>query len=240
MEKYPFKKGHNMISIIIPAYNEENRLGKTLKTVKNFMVGKEYEIIVVDDGSTDTTVEVAKNAGVVLVENKVNKGKGYSVKNGVMQAKGDYILFSDADLSTPIDELRAFLRLIQEYDLVIGSRGLKESNIQIKQPKYRHFIGKAFNTLVRTLTGLSIKDTQCGFKLFRRDVALKIFPKLTINRWGFDVEILYLAKKFGYKIKEQPVTWLNVEGSKVSPLKDSIKMFFEILKIRWNDLVGRY
>ncbi len=231
-----------MISIVMPAYNEEKRIGQSLKKIRSFMnkLGQKYEIIVVDDGSVDKTIEATRKHNVRVVENKTNKGKGFSVKNGVLRAKGDLILFSDVDLSTPIEELRTFLKLMKEYDVVIGSRGLKESRIQVKQPGYRHFIGKTFNKIVRLITGLKIKDTQCGFKLFTREAARRIFPKLTIERWGFDVEVLYLAKKYGFQTKEQAVTWLNSDGSKVSPIKDSIKMFFDVLKIRWNDFNGRY
>ena len=229
-----------MLSIIIPAYNEQNRISKTLYKLNSYFEGKEYEIIIVNDGSNDKTVEIVQNIGldnVVLVNNPGNKGKGYSVRNGMYHAKGDLLLFSDADLSTPIEELEKFMPLIdQGFDVVIGSRALKESNIEKHQPYYREAMGKVFNVIVQSLVIKGIKDTQCGFKLFTREAVKKIFPKQKLDGFSFDVEILFLAKKFGYKIKEIPVTWINDEETKVSSIKDSSRMFIDILKIRLNHL----
>ena len=168
-------------------------------------------------------------------------GKGFSVKEGALSAHGEYIIFTDADLSTPIEEIDKLLKWMEEgYDIVIGSRALAESDIQIHQPWYREKMGKIFNLLVQALALRGIKDTQCGFKGFRKDVAEKIFPLQTINGFGFDVELLYLAKKHGYTIKEIPVRWLNRASSKVNPLTHSSQMFLDIIRIRMRDIKGKY
>lgn len=233
------------ISVIIPAYNEEKRLPKTLNRIYKYLskTKADYEILVVDDGSKDRTIEAArktKNDKTKIISYGRNKGKGYAVKTGMLKADGDYLLFSDADLSTPIEELDKFLKQMKHHDIVIGSRAVKGSDIKIKQPFYRVLLGKTFNLIVQILTIRGIHDTQCGFKLFRKEAAMKIFPKQRIERFGFDVEILFIAKKSGYRIKEMPVVWINDEESKVSPVKDAIRMFRELLTIRYNSLRGRY
>ena len=232
------------ISIVIPAFNEEKRIGKTLKKISHYLKNKrfDYEIIIVDDGSTDKTREVVKkflkNKKIILTKKRKNKGKGFSIREGALRAKNKLILFSDADLSTPIEELDKFLKDINKYDIIIGSRAIKGANIRIKQPTYRVLIGKIFNKIVRLLAVKRIKDTQCGFKLFKN--CKDIFKKQTIEGFGFDVELLYIAQKNGLKIKEVPVIWLNVEGSRVSALKDSIRMFCDLIKIKYNHFIGRY
>lgn len=224
------------ISVIIPAYNEEKVIGKSISKIISFLENKKfnYEIIVIDDCSKDRTSNIVKDFNskkIILIRNKKNMGKGYSVKRGVMNAIGDLVLFSDADLSTPISELTKFLPLSHEYDVVIGSRVLKES-VVLKQKFYRELVGTAFNLLVQLLLIRGIRDTQCGFKLFRKNVAKDIFKKQRIGGFCFDAEILYLAKNAGYKIKEVPIKWINAESSKVNPVTDSIKMFIDLVRIR--------
>ena len=244
------------ISIIIPAYNEEKRIQKTLERIFSYMKEKkhDFEIIVVDDGSKDKTVELVelfrkKNSKgkkkadknrIKILKNIKNKGKGHSVKRGMLAGEKKWLLFSDADLSTPIEEIEKFEKYIDQYSIIIASRNLKESQIKIKQPKLRSTLGKIFPFVVNLFTIRGIKDTQCGFKLFRKDVAEKIFPLQTSKRFAFDVEVLFIAKKHGYKIKEIPVIWINALGSKVDPIKDSISMFFDLIRFRFNSIMGRY
>lgn len=236
------------ISIIIPAYNEEARIGPTLERIDEYMrsAGVDYEMIVVDDGSTDNTPSVVSDAarrmeGLRLVDNRVNRGKGFSVKNGFLNSSGRLVLFSDADLSTPIEELERFLPEIERgADIVIGSRSLKESNIIKRQPFYRVLMGKTFNKLVRLLTVSGLVDTQCGFKLFRRDSCEPLFKAQRVERFAFDVELLFLAQKKGLQIAELPVKWINSPQSKVHPVRDSLRMASDLLRIRMNYLIGRY
>jgi dolichyl-phosphate beta-glucosyltransferase len=233
------------LSIIIPAYNEEKRIGKTLERILEYLHKRifDYEIIVVDDGSKDKTIEVVskfKDKRIKILKNIKNMGKGYSIKRGMLEATKDYLLFSDSDLSTPIEELDDFIKYILRYDIIIASRNLKESKIKIKQPKIRQLLGKIFPLFVRLFAIRGIKDTQCGFKLFKKDSAKKIFGKQTIDGFGFDVEILYLAKKYKFKIKEMPVVWVNDMASKVNPFKDSLRMIRDVIKVRINDLTGKY
>ncbi|MCK4521213.1 MAG: glycosyltransferase family 2 protein [Nanoarchaeota archaeon] len=232
-----------MLSVIIPAYNEEKRIGKTLERIISYLDSKKYsyEIIVVDDGSRDRTRDVVRGVRNVKINKKrKNMGKGYSVKEGMLIAKGDYLLFSDADLSTPIEELEKLMNYIKKYDVIIGSRALKESDIQIRQPFYREYMGKIFNFFVQILTVKGIRDTQCGFKLFTKKAAKEIFSKQKIDGFGFDVEVLFIARKKGFKIKEVPIVWRNSINTKVSPVKDSVRMFYDILKVRLNSMKGKY
>ena len=241
------------ISIIIPAYNEEKRVGNTLKTIITFLKKekdiKNYEVIVVDDHSNDKTKEVVEKIKAEteqtekelrIITNKENKGKGYSVKRGVLNAHYEHILFSDADLSTPIEELNAFIPELKENDLIIASRNLKASQIEIQQPLFRSTLGKIFPAIVNLFLIKNIKDTQCGFKLFTRKAAKVIFPRQTLNEFAFDAELLFIARKHNLKIKELPVVWRNAEGSTVHPIKDSLKMMKDILKIKKNEREGRY
>ncbi|MBN2459180.1 glycosyltransferase family 2 protein [Candidatus Woesearchaeota archaeon] len=234
------------ISVVIPAYNEEKRLEKTLVKVIRFCKRKfkNYEIIVVNDCSKDKTASIAfgyKKEGVRLISNKANKGKGYSVKNGIMHAKYPLVLFSDSDLATPIDELTKFLDYIKQgFDVVIASRRMKQSNVKTKQPFFRQLLGKTFPLLVNIIALPDFKDTQCGFKLFKTSLAKKIVKLQTFERFSFDVELLFIAKKMGAKIKEAPVTWIDQEGSKVHPIKDSYRMLRDLVMLRINNINGKY
>lgn len=229
------------LSVIIPAYNEEKRLPPTLERISAYLKAKgfTYEILVVDDGSRDRTAQVAekyklKEPQVKVLKNPKNMGKGYAVRHGMLKGKGKYLLFTDSDLSTPIEEFDAFLPQLEKgYDVVIGSRALKESVIKVSQPWYRVFMGKTFNLIVRLMFWTRIKDTQCGFKCFTRQAAREVFTRQTVWGFGFDVEVLFIARKLGYKICEYPVEWTNSPDTRVHALKDSVKMFWELLKIRW-------
>jgi len=237
-----------LLSVIIPAYNEEKRIDPALERIFAFLDGQAYagEVVLVDDCSGDRTSEVAAaavkgRANFRVVRNEVNKGKGYSVRRGMLEAKGEYLLFSDADLSTPIEETTRFIEKMREgYDVLVGSRAMRESNIITYQPWYRQLMGKTFNKIVRGLLVRGIKDTQCGFKMFTREAAQKIFPLQRIERFAFDVEILFLAKKFGHKILEMPVTWKDSPQTRVSTFRDSFSMFAAIFAIRLNNLRGLY
>jgi len=235
-------------SIIIPAYNESARLGATLDRVLEYIFseGWDAEVIVVNDGSRDSTPalvrEYAKKKSCLhLLENPGNHGKGYSVRNGMLNADGEVLLFSDADLSAPIEEApKLFAAIASGADVAIGSRWLRPELQTQRQSLLRQFYGRAFNIALRILLGLSLKDTQCGFKAFTREAAQKIFPQQQIERWGFDPELLYLARRLNMKIAEVPVTWAHVEGTRISPLRDGLRMFSEVLRIRWNAMTGKY
>lgn len=231
------------LSVIFPTYNEEKRIISTLNRSISFLKQQKFEseIIVVDDCSTDKTVEVIrKYKDIKIIENKKNMGKGFSVKRGILSSEGKYVLFSDADLSTPIEELNNFLKYIKEYDLVIASRNLSTSKRIYDNKSIRKLLGNIFPYIVRLLVVKGIYDTQCGFKIFRKNIANKLFSKQRINGFSFDVEILLLARKYNYQIKELPVVWKHVEGSKLSPIKDSFRMFIDILIIQFNNLFGYY
>ena len=229
------------LSIIIPAYNEEQRIGKTLFTMKEYFKSQnyDYEVIVVDDGSRDDTVLKSQESSLALdgklkvVKNGINRGKGFSVKNGILNSSGEYILISDADMSTPIQEVEKLLKHIKDgNDVVIGSRSIQGSDIRVYQPWYRQIMGKTFNLFVKTLLFRGINDTQCGFKLFRGDVARNIAQKMRIEGFCFDVEMLYLAKKSGFKVKEIGVVWENSPDSRVTVVNSSLNMFFDLFKIK--------
>lgn len=236
-----------LLSIVIPTFNEEKRILSTLDHITSYLKKYKFrfEIIIVDDGSQDNTVKVTqeyikKCSSIRIIENGINRGKGYSVRNGILQSNGDLILFSDADLSTPIEELPKFLRWLEKgYDIAIGSRALKES-VVLNQPLRRRIMGIIFNRMVQIISVRGIIDTQCGFKCFKRQAAYDIFSIQKLNRFSFDVETLYLAKKKGYKIKEISVRWYYNSNSKVRCFKDSIQMFKDLFIIRINDLFGRY
>lgn len=237
-----------MYSLIIPAYNESARLGSTLERVLAYVhaQGWNAEVIVVNDGSRDNTAEIvksfaAKNPILRLVENPGNRGKGYSVRNGMLNARGEILLFSDADLSSPIEEAPKLLAALdQGADIAIGSRWLRSETQTQRQPLHRQLFGRIFNLLLRLTLGLKFKDTQCGFKAFKQPAARIIFPLQKIERWGFDPEILFLARKFGFKVKEIPVVWGHSGGTRINPLVDGARMFQEMLRVRWYDLSGEY
>ena len=235
-------------SFIIPAYNEGARLGATLDRVLSYIAaqGWDAEVLVVNDGSRDNTANLVRvcaqtHPELRLIENPGNRGKGYSVRNGMLRATGEILVFSDADLSSPIEEAnKLFAALDAGADIAIGSRWLQPDTQTHRQSPLRQFYGRLFNLALRILLGLNFKDTQCGFKAFTRSSAQTIFPQQRIERWGFDPELLYLARRAGLKVKEVPVAWAHVEGTRISPLRDGIRMFGEVLRIRWNALTGKY
>jgi glycosyltransferase involved in cell wall biosynthesis len=236
-----------MVSIVIPAFNEAARIGSTISRIQEFL-GEfpfPHELIIVDDGSADDTakiVEQSRAPGLRLLHNDANHGKGHAVRQGVLASRGDYVLFTDADLSAPIEELVKLLdvALKENADVVIGSRAVDRSMIAKRQSLLRESGGIVFNLVVRMLLGLRLQDTQCGFKLFKRDRMENIFKKQTIPGFGFDPELLFLAAKSNLKIREVPVRWSHAEGSKIRFLRDGIRMFLDLVRIRWNYLQGRY
>jgi len=236
------------LSIVIPAYNESARIEITLERVMACVEAQAWdaEVLVVDDGSTDSTREILhrwmeRYPRLHLIENQGNRGKGYSVRNGLLQAAGEVVMFTDADLSAPMEEAeRLFAALAEGADVAIGSRWLEKARQTIHQPLYRRFFGRCFNWVTRTVMGLPFKDTQCGFKAFKRPAAQIIFRLQRIERWGFDPEILFIARKLGYEIREVPVTWGHDERSRMSYLKDGMKMLEEMAIIRGNSIAGRY
>ncbi|PQV62970.1 dolichyl-phosphate beta-glucosyltransferase [Abditibacterium utsteinense] len=243
------------LSILVPAYNEEKRLPATLETIADYLQKRDFshELIVIDDGSRDKTREVvrefaASRPWVRLVQYDdehgaaLNRGKGFAVRAGVETAVGRDILFSDADLSTPIEEIEKLLPPISrgDCDISIASRALPGSNLAKHQPAHRELMGRTFNKIVQKMAVPGILDTQCGFKAFRGDVAKRLFKISQIDGFGFDPEILFLANKFGYKIRELPVTWRHCDNSRVNPMTAPIAMLRELFEIRWNDARGLY
>ena len=235
-------------SIVIPAYNEGERLGATLEQVLAYVreQGWDAEVIVVNDGSRDNTAGIVRgfaerNPIVRLVENPGNRGKGYSVRNGILNSRGDIVVFSDADLSAPIEEMPKLLQaLTAGADIAIGSRWLRAELQTQRQSLHRQVFGRIFNLLLRMILGLQFKDTQCGFKAFTRRAAQTILPLQRIERWAFDPEILFLARKLGFRVEEVPVRWGHSGGTRIHPLRDGARMFQEMLRIRWYSLTGKY
>lgn len=233
----------SFLSIVVPAYNEESRLPATLRALLGYLDREypgRYEILIVDDGSSDRTAACAEQVAVGrpevrLLRNPGNRGKGYAVRHGMLEARGEWALFTDADLSAPIEELGKLWEAVRREQAAIafGSRALNRSLIGVHQPWWREWAGRVFNLVMRLLVGLPYRDTQCGFKLFRRDAVQAIFPRQRIERFGFDVEVLYLARKLGFKAVEVPVRWNHAEGTRVSMLRDSLDMFFDLLRVRW-------
>jgi dolichyl-phosphate beta-glucosyltransferase len=248
------------LSVVIPAYNEETRMPGTLKTVADYLARQEYtsEVIIVDDGSADQTCQVVRSfidqyTGkplLRLIEND-HRGKGYTVRTGMLNGSGRYVLFTDADLATPITEVGKMIGSLQAgSDIAIGTReGVGAA--RLNEPLHRHLMGRVFNLLVRVISGLQFQDTQCGFKGFRREVAQDLFSRVQLYGadakqikggavTGFDVEVLYLALQAGYRIEEIPVRWQYGAKSKVNPLVDSARMFLDVLKVRWMAMRGAY
>jgi dolichyl-phosphate beta-glucosyltransferase len=226
------------LSVVIPAYNEEKRLPDTLRRVQEWIASQSLdfsELIVVDDGSRDNTVGVAEEcAGIRVLRNPGNRGKGYAVRNGMLEARGDWILYSDADLSAPIEDASVLYQAAIENSAVIaiGSRAIDRSLVSVHQSGFREWGGRAFNVVMRLVTGLKFRDTQCGFKLYRRDAAQTVFSRQKLDGFSFDVEDLYIAKKAGLKAIEVPVRWANVEGTKVG-MGGALKSFTDLVKIRF-------
>ncbi len=228
------------LSIVIPAFDEEKRLGPSLKEIRRYLAGQPFqaEIIVVDDGSTDQTSAVAREGltgfpGFRLIRLETNRGKGCAVRTGILASSGDIVLFTDADLATPIEELDKFLPGLDEgCDVVIGSRAIPGSDIRVRQARPRQAMGKFFNRLVRLFILKDFRDTQCGFKAFRRPAALNLFSRLETSGFAFDVEILVLAGKLGYRVAEVPVVWRHSPPSRVRIVRSSWQMLKELWRIR--------
>lgn len=239
------------LSIVIPAYNEERRVGRTLTRIREYLATEsfaagEFEIVVVDDGSTDATARIVQDRmaeipGLRLVSNEQNRGKGYSVRRGMLEARGTVSLFTDADLSSPIEESEKLFKAIREgNDLAIGSRAVDRSLIVVHQSRFREVAGMIFNGFVRLFTGLPFRDTQCGFKAFVSGTCRIVFEQQRIEGFGFDPEVLFLARRHGLKGAEVPVRWAHDAATKVHVLRDSLLMFADLVYIRWNWMIGRY
>ena len=240
-------ESHPALSIIVPSYNEELRLPPSLNAIADYIQKsrRETEVLVVDDGSKDRTAAVAESfrdriPRLRVVPNGENRGKGYSVRHGMMEARGDIVLFTDADLSAPIEEADKLIAALENYDVAIGSRALDRSLIAVHESGFREFAGIVFNKIVRFVLWLPFVDTQCGFKAFRREKCKIIFEQQRIERFGFDPELLFLARVHGLKAVEIPVRWAHSPATKVNMLRDSVQMFLDVFTIRWNSLLGRY
>ncbi|OGM21886.1 hypothetical protein A2714_04150 [Candidatus Woesebacteria bacterium RIFCSPHIGHO2_01_FULL_38_9] len=243
-------KGPTFLSVIIPVYNESKRVYKLTKILK--YLGRNTfrtEIIVVNDGSKDNTLlklknltskKLQKNLNVKIISYRKNKGKGYAIKKGVLKARGKHRLFLDIDLSTPISEFQKFLTHLGKYDILIGSRKIKGAKVSQRQSLIREALGKNFTFLSQIILGLKVSDFTCGFKCFSTTASQTIFKLQRIDRWGFDCEILFIAKQLGFTIKEVPVIWKNDPNSKVRFPHDIISSFLELLKIRINYFSGKY
>jgi glycosyltransferase involved in cell wall biosynthesis len=237
------------LSIVVPAFNEEQRLPRSLESIRAYVRSRALraEVLVVDDGSADRTAKVVEDSRgdfpeLRLLSNGCNRGKGFSVRHGMLEARGEIALFTDADLSAPIEEADKLLRALGDdrFAGAIGSRAVDRRLIEVHQPALRERAGIVFNRLVRWITGLPFQDTQCGFKAFRREPTRVIFEQQRIEGFGFDPEILFLARRAGLRIAEVPVRWAHNPGTKVRMFGDSLRMFLDLIAIRWNALVGRY
>jgi dolichyl-phosphate beta-glucosyltransferase len=237
----------SLLSLVIPVYNEEKRIGSSLSEIIAYFQrnGYSYELIVVDDGSTDRTVEIVKELIAGIQSGRLlcarHGGKGAAVRKGVLNAKGQYVFFTDADLSTPIAELDKFLeQLNQGYKVVIGSRKMTGANVEVHQSWLRESMGKVFTWLTNVILTKNISDVTCGFKGFSHPVAQEVFSRQQVNNWSFDAEILFLVQQYGYLIKEIPVRWRNDPATRVNLLEDTVRSFLGLLKIRANDWRGKY
>ncbi|MBI2395977.1 MAG: glycosyltransferase family 2 protein [Deltaproteobacteria bacterium] len=226
------------VTIVIPAYNEQGRIGPTVVHTLDHLERHHpnSELLVVDDGSSDATASIVEQVGqgrARVLRQPRNMGKGAAVRRGMLEARGDYVLFMDADMSTPVEELEKFLAIAKGgVDVVIGSRGLADSDIRQRQPTLRELMGRGFNVIVRGLLFGGIRDTQCGFKMFSRRAAREIFSRTTLDGFAFDVEALMLAQKLGFTLREVPVIWYHAPHSKVSPFTDATRMFADIVALR--------
>lgn len=235
------------LSIIIPAFNEEKRLARALERIRDYIAGRGFdaEVIVVDDGSSDGTAKLVEEwrthmSNLRLVSNGRNRGKGYSVRHGMLEARGHIALFTDADLSAPIEEADKLLAAVKHVEVAIGSRALDRTLISVHQSRLRELAGSMFNCLVRLVTGVDFRDTQCGFKAFVRQPAKVIFEQQRVEGFGFDPEILFLAKRHGLRAVEIPVRWAHDPATKIRMFRDSLHMLSDLLRLRWNWLLGRY
>jgi glycosyltransferase involved in cell wall biosynthesis len=240
------------ISVVVPAFNEENRLEGTLRAILGYLNQRRgaFEILVIDDGSTDRTAQVAESVSrwreagdrIRLLREPVNRGKGFGVRSGMLAAHGRFALMTDADLSTPIEELDRLQDVLDKFqaDLVFGSRDIRGSRIEIRQPRSREILGKSFNRFIRLLTGIPYRDTQCGFKLFRMSTCRGIFERQRLNGFAFDVELLFIARKWNLKLHEVPVTWSHCEGSKVSFAQHAPSILIDLARLQLNNASGAY
>lgn len=233
------------ISIVIPVYNEERRLPQTLPPVLAYLARQPFpwEVVCVDDGSTDRTVEIvagmARKCPELRLLRMPHRGKGHAVRAGMLAARGARRFYSDADFSVPIADLNRFLPVLEEAEVAIGSREAPGA-IRYQEPAYRHLMGRVYNALVRLLLLPGIQDTQCGFKGFREEVVEPLFSRQGMEGWGFDVELLYLARRAGYRIIEVPVHWTYGQHSRLRPMRDAWRMLCDVLRVRWNAWTGRY
>ncbi|MFH1460871.1 MAG: dolichyl-phosphate beta-glucosyltransferase [Patescibacteria group bacterium] len=234
------------LSVIIPAYNEEKRISDTLLDIDHYLSEQSYsyEILVVNDGSKDKTASVVKKfAGLIknlrLIDNQENHGKGYVTRQGMLEAKGEYLIYLDADNAISLDQIEGFWPYLKDYDIIIGSIEVKGAKIEEQAAWYRRVLGKWSKYLIRALTVWEIHDSQRAFKLFPAEIAEEVFSRQTLERWGFDFEILTIAKKSGYRIKELPVTWINPGGGTLT-LMAYFRTLKELLKVKWNLIRGKY
>ena len=239
------------LSVVVPAFNEERRLGDTLDLLVRFLSGSRdaFEILIVDDGSSDATRRIAQEraraqpSGMIrILAHDTNRGKGFSVRRGALAAEGDLLLMADADLSTPLSELEKLEAALESapLDIAVGSRAVEGAEIRVHQPWYRERLGKGFNGVVRMLTGLPFRDTQCGFKLFRMSACRKIFERQRIEGFAFDVEILFIARKWGLRTAELPIIWNHFADSKVDPVAHAPSVIVDLLRLHLNNAKGIY
>lgn len=240
-------KNDRFLSVVIPAYNEEKNIVSTVNEVTGYLSRSsyDYEVLILDDGSADSTFSLAndlasKNSHIRVLKNEKNIGKGYTIKKGMLEASGDHILFMDADNSTSIVEVEKLLPYIKEYDIIIASRRIKGADLDVPPPVLRIVLGNFYVWLSQFFIKSKINDYNCGFKMFSKAAALKIFPKQLMNDWSYDTEDIFLAEKFKLRIKEVPVRWVYKSTSKVKPIRDGIKSFISLVRIKMNDIKGRY